>query len=47
MCGIGCLWDWEKKDRNLGVGKRRVISVIAIIYNNNLFRSFVRSLSHV
>ena len=38
MCGISCLWDWEKKNRNLGVGKRIVISVIAVIYNNNLFR---------
>lgn len=38
MCGIGYLWDWEKKNRNVGVGKRIFISVIAVIYNNNLFR---------
>lgn len=38
MCGIGCLWDWEKKNRNVGAGKRIVVSVIAVTYNNNLFR---------
>lgn len=37
MCGIGCLWDREKNNRNLGAGKRIVVSVIAVTFNN-LFR---------